>query len=85
MLQVRGVSKTFFGQVALSHVDLAVAFGEVHALVGQNGSGKSTLIKILSGYHQPDPGGLSPNEWCKSFVRLVVRRANLFVENSRPR
>lgn len=56
MLQVRGVSKTFFGQVALSHVDLAVAFGEVHALVGQNGSGKSTLIKILSGYHQPDPG-----------------------------
>ena len=29
--------------------------------------------------------GLSPNEWCKSFVRLVVRRANLFVENSRPR
>ena len=30
--------------------------GEVHALVGQNGSGKSTLIKILAGYHQPDPG-----------------------------
>ncbi|MHB8335065.1 MAG: sugar ABC transporter ATP-binding protein [Acidimicrobiales bacterium] len=37
-------------------MDLTVAFGEVHALVGQNGSGKSTLIKILSGYHQPDPG-----------------------------
>ena len=37
-------------------MDLAVDYGEVHALVGQNGSGKSTLIKVLSGYHQPDPG-----------------------------
>jgi ribose transport system ATP-binding protein len=33
-----------------------VAPGEVHALLGQNGSGKSTLIKVLAGYHQPDPG-----------------------------
>jgi ribose transport system ATP-binding protein len=44
--------------VALSNVDLDVRAGEVHALVGQNGSGKSTLIKILAGYHEPDPGGI---------------------------
>jgi ribose transport system ATP-binding protein len=31
--------------------------GELRALVGQNGSGKSTLIKILAGFHSPDPGG----------------------------
>ena len=31
--------------------------GEVHGLVGENGSGKSTLVKVLSGYHRPDPGG----------------------------
>lgn len=55
-LKLRNVSKTFGGQVALRHVDLDVAFGAVHALAGQNGSGKSTLIKLLSGYHQPDPG-----------------------------
>ena len=29
---------------------------EIHALVGPNGSGKSTLIKVLAGYHTPDPG-----------------------------
>ena len=28
----------------------------MHGLVGQNGSGKSTLIKVLAGYHTPDPG-----------------------------
>lgn len=57
LLTLKGLSKTFEGQKALDDVDLAVAPGEVHALLGQNGSGKSTLIKILAGYHKPDPGG----------------------------
>lgn len=37
-------------------MDVKVLPGEVHALLGENGSGKSTLIKVLSGYHRPDPG-----------------------------
>lgn len=55
-LRIRHLAKSFGAQTALRNVDLSVAYGEVHALVGQNGSGKSTLIKVLSGYHQPDPG-----------------------------
>ena len=55
-LKLRHVTKSFGEQAALRDVDLSVEYGEVHALVGQNGSGKSTLIKLLSGYHQPDPG-----------------------------
>src|SRR5262245_10390766 len=55
-LRIEHLSKTFPGQVALADIGIDVEGGEVHALVGQNGSGKSTLIKVLAGYHQPDPG-----------------------------
>jgi ribose transport system ATP-binding protein len=57
-LSVRGLSKTFVGQRALTDVDLDVAPGEIRALVGENGCGKSTLIKILAGFHEPDPGAV---------------------------
>jgi ribose transport system ATP-binding protein len=55
-LEALEVSKTFPGQRALDRVSLTVAPGEVQALLGENGSGKSTLIKVLAGYHLPDPG-----------------------------
>jgi len=55
-LSVRDATKIFGGTTALDHVSIDVEPGEVRALVGQNGCGKSTLIKILAGYHQPEPG-----------------------------
>ena len=57
VLELQGLSKTFGATRALANVDFDVRAGEVHGLVGRNGSGKSTLIKVLSGYHVPDPGG----------------------------
>ena len=56
-LVIRNLSKTYGGERALNGASLTVAGREVHGLVGHNGSGKSTLIKILAGYHEPDPGG----------------------------
>ena len=54
--EMRGIRKAFGATVAVDGVDLAVAAGEVCALVGQNGAGKSTLMSILSGALAPDAG-----------------------------
>lgn len=57
VLQLKNVSKTF-GEVSAVHgVDFEVRPGEVVGLLGDNGAGKSTIVKIITGYHQPDPGG----------------------------
>jgi len=55
-VSIRHLSKTFPGVRALEDVSLDVRPGTVHALLGQNGCGKSTLIKVLAGFHRPDPG-----------------------------
>jgi simple sugar transport system ATP-binding protein len=57
MLQMIRISKTFGEVPALKQVDFEVGTNEIVGLLGDNGAGKSTLIKIISGYHAPDPGG----------------------------
>jgi ribose transport system ATP-binding protein len=56
-LEAKNLAKRFGGFEALRGVDVTIGAGEVVALLGENGSGKSTLVKILSGYHEPEPGG----------------------------
>ena len=57
-LELENISKTFPGVKALNKVKFDIYPGEVHSLVGENGAGKSTLIKVMSGAHQPDEGGI---------------------------
>ncbi|HEY9595226.1 MAG TPA: sugar ABC transporter ATP-binding protein [Spirochaetia bacterium] len=56
VLSLRGIRKSFAGVEVLHGVDLDLAPGSVHALVGENGAGNSTLIKVLSGVHRRDAG-----------------------------
>lgn len=55
-LRIRALDKMFPGVHALQRIDLDVAAGEVHGLVGENGAGKSTLIKMVTGASTPDAG-----------------------------
>jgi ABC-type sugar transport system ATPase subunit len=68
---MHGIGKRFPGVVALEGVDLVLARGKVHALMGENGAGKSTLIKIMAGVYGKDAG--------------TIRIADREVELRRPR
>lgn len=56
VLEMRGISKTFYSVKALQQVDFTLREGEIHALMGENGAGKSTLIKVLTGVYSKDEG-----------------------------
>ncbi|HEX5586962.1 MAG TPA: ABC transporter ATP-binding protein [Acidimicrobiia bacterium] len=55
-LAARGITKRFGAVLANDAVDLTVAPGEVHALLGENGAGKSCLMKLVYGVYEPDEG-----------------------------
>ena len=57
LLEMTNISKTFGEVQALRGIDFHVGNNEIVGLLGDNGAGKSTLIKIITGYHHPDPGG----------------------------
>ena len=79
-LVLSGISKDFHGITVLDDVDLQVAGGEVHAVVGENGAGKSTLMKIVAGVHAPTSGTMTiDGEPCSFSHPLQARQAGVSI------
>jgi ribose transport system ATP-binding protein len=87
ILRMSGIHKRYGALVALGGVELEVARGELHALVGENGAGKSTLMKVLSGAERADAGTMSlagapyaprgPLDALRSGVAMIYQELNL--------
>lgn len=60
MIRFANVSKSYQGREAVN-VDLELAKGRVHALIGESGSGKSTLVRLAAGLIDPDHGEITLN------------------------
>ncbi len=61
MIEIKGLTKSFKGQVVLDRLDLKIAAGEVVAIIGKSGGGKSVLLKHLIGLLKPDAGTILIN------------------------
>ena len=55
-LELRGITKRFGAVLANDRVNITVASGTIHAIVGENGAGKSTAMRIAYGFYRADSG-----------------------------
>jgi len=88
VLEVRGVSKSFAGFLAVAEVNLAVPEGQIAAVIGPNGAGKSTLFNLITGHLRPSAGrvlvdgrditGLPPHRICSMGMGRSFQRTNIF-------
>lgn len=87
-LALRGITKVYPSVRANDRVDLDVAPGEIHAILGENGAGKSTLVKIIYGVVRADAGEIrwdgrpvsvdSPTDARKLGIGMVFQHFSLF-------
>lgn len=56
LIELKGVSKSFGGNIILDQVDLTIHRGEALAIIGPSGTGKSTILRIIAGLLSTDAG-----------------------------
>ena len=87
ILELKQATKHFRGVYAIRGIDLQLARGEVHAVLGENGAGKSTLMKALAGVHELSDGEIhmegkqvhfhSPSDALETGIAMVFQETNL--------
>jgi branched-chain amino acid transport system ATP-binding protein len=88
MLEVRDVTKSFDGFLAVSGVSFVVPQGSISAIIGPNGAGKTTLFNLITGHLRPTDGrvvfkgrdvtGIAPHDLCRLGMGRSFQRTNIF-------
>ena len=79
-LEVIGVEKWFGSVHANSNINIRVAAGTIHGIIGENGAGKSTLMSVVYGYYQADSGEIRVNG-----KTLQIKGPEHAIANSKPK
>ena len=61
LLEVRNLTKSFGGLVAVNDVSFHVDEGEILSMIGPNGAGKTTIFNLITGVLPPDKGEIRFN------------------------
>lgn len=90
LLETKGISKSYSGNIVLEDISFIVKKGEIHALMGENGAGKSTLVKIITGVVKANRGEVffdnaplvvsEPSDIFQLGIGIVYQEFNLMPE-----
>jgi len=92
ILEVKKLTKSFGGLMAVSNVNIELKQGELVGLIGPNGAGKTTVFNLLTGVYVPTAGsitlhrdgkekslqGLKPYTICKAGLARTFQNIRLF-------
>ncbi|MCX7841998.1 MAG: sugar ABC transporter ATP-binding protein [Clostridia bacterium] len=92
ILQLKNISKYFFGVPALKNINLELRKGKMLGLIGENGAGKSTMMNIIGGVIKADEGSMvlkgeeyqpdGPGEATDAGITFIHQELNLFTNLS---
>jgi len=88
MLEVRSLTKLFFGLTAVDNISTRFEAGKISAIIGPNGAGKTTFFNLVAGTHKPSSGhilfkgeditGLRPDRIARLGIARTFQSTNLF-------
>ena len=74
-IRLEAVGLRFGGLKAIDGLDLVIAGGEIHGLIGPNGSGKTTTLNVVCGFNTPQSGSVTVDGAALPFGRPQARAA----------
>lgn len=80
-VELRGVSKSFDGEVTVNNIQLTIPSGKFFALLGPSGCGKTTVLRLIGGFEQVDTGKILLGDRDVTQVPSNQRSVNTVFQN----